>query len=119
MKKKLVAVLLSSVMVMTLFAGCGSTEEKPAADADTDVYAEMTTDDFNLKGEDGSVKAISYCYEAFGLITNKALLKEAGYEVSDITDFAYNLYILDINKLVQIVRSELSINRRYAGSVQG
>lgn len=177
MKKKLVAVLLSSAMVMTLFAGCGSTEEKPAADADTsaddtadaasgsvyylnfkpeadqawqalaesyteqtgvpvkvvtaasgeyeatltaemgkssaptlfqcgnqqglntwgdycldlsdtDVYAEMTTDDFNLKGEDGSVKAIGYCYEAFGLITNKALLKEAGYEVSDITDFA-------------------------------
>lgn len=56
--------------------------------SDSDVYAEMTTDDFNLKGEDGSVKAIGYCYEAFGLITNKALLKEAGYEVSDITDFA-------------------------------
>lgn len=180
MKKKLVAVLLSSAMVMSLFAGCGKTEEKPAADADTsaddaddsadaatgsvyylnfkpesdaawqalaasyteqtgvpvkvvtaasgeyeatltsemdkssaptlfqcgnqqglntwgdycldlsdtDVYAEMTTDDFNLKGEDGSVKAIGYCYEAFGLITNKALLKEAGYEVSDIKDFA-------------------------------
>lgn len=180
MKKKLVAVLLSSAMVMTLFAGCGSSEDKAADDAnaatddaddsadaatgsvyylnfkpesdaawqalatsyteqtgvpvkvvtaasgeyeatltaemgkssaptlfqcgnqqglntwgdycldlsDTDVYAEMTTDDFNLKGEDGSVKAIGYCYEAFGLITNKALLKEAGYEVSDITDFA-------------------------------
>lgn len=52
----------------------------------TDVYAEMTTDDFNLKSEDGAVKAIGYCYEAFGLITNKALLKEAGYEVSDITN---------------------------------
>ena len=54
----------------------------------TDVYAEMTTDDFNLKGEDGSVKAIGYCYEAFGLITNKALLAEAGYDVADIKDFA-------------------------------
>lgn len=55
--------------------------------SDTDVYKEMTTDDFNLKSEDGQVKAIGYCYEAFGLITNKALLKEAGYEVSDITNF--------------------------------
>lgn len=56
--------------------------------SDTDVYKEMTTDDFNLKGENGEVYCIGYCYEAFGLITNKALLKEAGYEVSDITDFA-------------------------------
>lgn len=55
--------------------------------SDTDVYNEMATDDFNLKGENGEVYAIGYCYEAFGLITNKALLKEAGYEVSDITNF--------------------------------
>lgn len=53
----------------------------------TEVYAEMTTEDFNLKGEDGGVYAIGYCYEAFGLITNKALLAEAGYKVTDITDF--------------------------------
>ena len=55
--------------------------------SDTDVYKEMTTDDFNLKGENGEVYSIGYCYEAFGLITNKALLKEAGYEVTDITNF--------------------------------
>ena len=54
---------------------------------DTDVYKEMTTDEFNLKGDKGEVYAIGYCYEAFGLITNKALLKEAGYDVSDIYDF--------------------------------
>ena len=56
--------------------------------SDTAVYKEMTTDDFNLKDETGAVKAIGYCYEAFGIIVNKALLKQAGYEVSDITDFA-------------------------------
>lgn len=54
----------------------------------TDVYKEMTTDDFNLKGANGEVYAIGYCYEAFGIIVNKALLKTAGYEVSDIKDFA-------------------------------
>ncbi|MBQ7857167.1 MAG: carbohydrate ABC transporter substrate-binding protein [Oscillospiraceae bacterium] len=54
----------------------------------TDVLAEMTTSDFNLKDENGAVKAIGYCYEAFGIIVNKELLKTAGYEVSEIKDFA-------------------------------
>lgn len=53
----------------------------------TDFYKEMTTDDFNLK-KDGQVLAAGYCYEAFGIITNKALLAKAGYSVEDITDFA-------------------------------
>ena len=44
---------------------------------DTAVYKEMTTDDFNLFGENGEVYCIGYCYEAFGIITNKALLEKA------------------------------------------
>ncbi|MBQ3891195.1 MAG: ABC transporter substrate-binding protein [Lachnospiraceae bacterium] len=56
--------------------------------SNTDFYKEMTTDDFNLKGENGEVYCAGYCYEAFGIITNKTLLKKAGYEVSDIKDFA-------------------------------
>ncbi len=55
---------------------------------DTDVYKEMTTQDFNLVDEDGAVKAIGYCYEAFGIIVNKALLKQAGHDISEIKDFA-------------------------------
>ena len=55
---------------------------------DTAVYKEMTTDDFNLFGENGEVYCIGYCYESFGIIVNKALLKQAGYELSDIKDFA-------------------------------
>ena len=54
---------------------------------DTAVYKEMTTDDFNLFGENGEVYCIGYCYEAFGIIVNTALLAEAGYELSDITEF--------------------------------
>ncbi len=54
----------------------------------TDVYAEMTTDDFNLFKDSGEVAAIGYCYECFGIIVNKALLEQAGYAVTDITDFA-------------------------------
>ena len=55
---------------------------------DTDVYKEMTTDAFNLKGADGTVLSIGYCYESYGIIVNKALLKQAGYELTDIKDFA-------------------------------
>ena len=47
----------------------------------------MTTDDFNLYNAEGQLKAFGYCYEAFGIIVNKALLKEAGYSVEDITNF--------------------------------
>ena len=55
--------------------------------AGTDAYNEMTTHDFDLK-KDGKTLGIGYCYECFGIITNKELLKKAGYEVSDIKDFA-------------------------------
>jgi len=54
---------------------------------DTDLYKEVLNDDYNIIGEDGKVYSIGYCYESFGIIVNKALLKEAGYEVSDITNF--------------------------------
>ena len=54
----------------------------------TDLLAEMTTEDFNLKNADGQTVAVGYCYEAYGIITNKALLEKAGYSVADIKDFA-------------------------------
>ena len=53
----------------------------------TAIMDQMTTDAFNLKGEDGKTLSIGYCYEAYGIIVNKALLKQAGYELSDITNF--------------------------------
>lgn len=54
----------------------------------TPVYGEMTTDDFNLFGANGEVSCIGYCYEAFGIIVNKALLEKAGHSVDEIKDFA-------------------------------
>lgn len=54
---------------------------------DTAVYNELNTDAFTLKNADGTVASIGYCYETYGIITNKKLLAEAGYEVSDITNF--------------------------------
>ena len=54
----------------------------------TAIMDQMTTDAFNLKGEDGQTLAIGYCYEAFGIIVNKALLEKAGHSIDEITDFA-------------------------------
>lgn len=53
----------------------------------TDVMKEMTTQDFNLKNAAGETVSIGYCYEAYGIIVNKALLKQACYEITDITNF--------------------------------
>lgn len=54
----------------------------------TPIMDQMTTDSFNLKNDNGDTVAIGYCYEAFGIITNKKLLKDAGYTLDDIKDFA-------------------------------
>ena len=55
---------------------------------DTDVCKELSTDAFNLKDENGKVASMGYCYESYGIIVNKKLLKKAGYEITDIKDFA-------------------------------
>lgn len=55
---------------------------------DTDVYKELSTDAFNLKDENGKVASMGYCYESYGIIVNKKLFKKAGYEITDIKDFA-------------------------------
>ena len=53
----------------------------------TDVYNELTTDDFTLYDADGKAASIGYCYESFGIIVNTTLLAEAGYSLDDIKDF--------------------------------
>ena len=53
----------------------------------SDVYNQLTSKDYALKNADGEVISIGYCLETYGIIVNKALLKEAGYEVTDITNF--------------------------------
>ena len=46
--------------------------------SDSEVYKELISDDFALK-QDGKVYGIAFVYEAYGLITNKKLLGDAGY----------------------------------------
>ena len=55
---------------------------------DTAIAKELNTDAFNLYNANGELKALGNCYESFGIIVNTKLLADAGYSVSDITDFA-------------------------------
>ena len=53
----------------------------------TDFVNELTTSDFNLYDGDKLV-SVGYCYEAYGIIVNKALLEQAGHSLDEIKDFA-------------------------------
>jgi raffinose/stachyose/melibiose transport system substrate-binding protein len=54
---------------------------------DTDLHKELTSDDFAVIS-DGKVYGIAYVYEGYGIIVNKKLLKQAGYEITDIDSYA-------------------------------
>ena len=54
--------------------------------AGTDVYNELTNQAFALK-EGDVVYGVGYVIESYGLIANKTLLAEAGYDVADIDSF--------------------------------
>ena len=69
----------------------------PMALADWDEYAldlanaeflkALASSDFVMYNEAGEAKAVAYCTETFGIITNVTLLAKAGYKVEDIKDF--------------------------------
>jgi raffinose/stachyose/melibiose transport system substrate-binding protein len=54
--------------------------------AGSDIEGELTNEAYELKDGD-KVAGIAYVTEAYGLITNKALLEKAGYKTDDIKSF--------------------------------
>ncbi len=55
--------------------------------AGSDIYGELTNEGFALK-EGETVYGIAYVVESYGIIANKTLLAEAGYDVAEINSFA-------------------------------
>ncbi len=43
---------------------------------DTEIYKQLASEEFALKGEDGSIPGIAYVIETYGLIYNKAILND-------------------------------------------
>lgn len=56
--------------------------------SDSEIYKNLTSEDYALKNEDGTVAGVAYVIESYGIITNKALLEKAGYTTDDIKSFA-------------------------------
>lgn len=54
----------------------------------TPIAGELTTTDYSLYNDAGELKAISYCYESFGIIVNVDLLEKAGHSIDEIKDYA-------------------------------
>ena len=54
----------------------------------TDIANELSTDAYMLYDENGKLCSIGYCYECYGIIVNKELLKKAGYPEDYIVNFA-------------------------------
>ena len=85
--------LTSNIKDVTIFnignsAALADWDEYALDLTDSAIAKELTTNDFNLYNASGELKAIGNCYESFGIIVNTKLLKDAGYELSDIKDFA-------------------------------
>ena len=53
----------------------------------TPIANELSTDAYMLYDADGKLCSIGYCYECYGIIVNKALLAQAGHDISEITNF--------------------------------
>ncbi|MBO5237529.1 MAG: ABC transporter substrate-binding protein [Lachnospiraceae bacterium] len=64
----------------------------------SEVYQELTSEDFALKNGD-EVAGIGYVIESYGIIYNKTLLSEAGYTEDDINNFE------DLKKVAEDITS--------------
>lgn len=57
-------------------------------DLDDAAFAkDVTSESFELKGDDGKIKGVAYVVETYGLIYNKELLEKAGHKAEEITNF--------------------------------
>lgn len=53
----------------------------------TKLVDRLESKDFCMYGASGALNAIGYCYECYGLIVNKSLLKKSGHDISEIKNF--------------------------------
>ena len=82
---------------------------------DTAIYKELISDDYAIKVNDG-VYGIAYVYEGYGLITNKSLLKEAGFNYDDITSLAK---LKEVAKSITERKSELGFGAFSSSGLDG
>lgn len=82
---------------------------------DTAIYKELISDDYAIKVNDG-VYGIAYVYEGYGLITNKTLLKKAGFNYDDITSL---VKLKEVAKSITERKSELGFGAFSSSGLDG
>ena len=82
---------------------------------DTVIYKELISDDYAIKVNDG-VYGIAYVYEGYGLITNKTLLKQAGFNYDDITSL---VKLKEVAKSITERKSELGFGAFSSSGLDG
>ena len=82
---------------------------------ETKLYQELISDDYAVKINDG-VYGIAYVYEGYGLITNKTLLKQAGYNYEDITSFTK---LKEVAESITVRKSELGFGAFSSSGLDG
>lgn len=80
---------------------------------DSEIYKHLTSDSFALINEDGSVPAVAYVIETYGIIANTALLEKAGYTVEEITSFAKLKEVADD---IQARKDELGVDGAFTSA---
>ena len=86
-------VAMNKTMVPTLFVVNGVQSLANWEDycydlRDSKLTDDLESEDFCMYGKNGALEAIGYCYECYGLIVNKSLLKKSGHDISEINNFA-------------------------------
>ena len=95
--------------------GLASWKDYCADLSDTEVYKQLTSEDFALKDGD-KVAGIGYVIESYGIICNKKLLTKAGYSMDDIKNFA------DLKKVAEDItarRDELGFDAFTSAGMDG
>ena len=81
--------------------GLASWKDYCADLSDTEIYKQLSSEDFALKDGD-KVAGVGYVIESYGIIYNKELLSKAGYSEADINNFA------DLKKVAEDITARSS-----------
>ena len=87
---------------------------------DSDVYAQLKSDDFSLKGSNGEVYAIAYVIETYGIIYNKALVADYcaldGAVIADASEINNFETLKAVAEDMQAKKADLGIEGAFASA---
>ncbi len=87
---------------------------------DSDVYAQLKSDDFALKGDNGEVYGVAYVIETYGIIYNKALLADYcaldGAVIADASEINNFDTLKAVAEDIQAKKADLGVEGAFASA---